>query len=389
VHAVHWTGGAHIIGLLTVAAPAYNGRSYREAYLTQPMVMASASTTRGRASLHFMLNFEGLTLMRGELNPGALGEGYVDRRHPHTYLHELVGTLSGSMWGTALSLAAGKGFVPFGTDDPAVRPFAKYPANHHLAQVIERALLTLAARRGPLLLELARFNGDEPESPSDLPNRERLWDSWSARATAFSLNAVETQVSFARVISPELALGGGTNHRKWSASVRVEPGTQNGRHGAAHRTGYYALAEWAQTNEVDGRQSAFIFRSVLGEVQVNRGRVGIGARFERTSRPEEERLADVFRTARPATDFNILGRTRWDIVSARANTRFMTRTLGTAEPFAEVAYLRPRSELQPSVFEPREFYGSSHLWMCSFGVRLAAGTTHRRTGTYGAAVRVR
>ena len=37
-----------------------------------------------------ILNLEGLTLSRGELDLGEWGEGFVDRRHPHTYLHELM-----------------------------------------------------------------------------------------------------------------------------------------------------------------------------------------------------------------------------------------------------------------------------------------------------------
>src|SRR5829696_6153673 len=82
------TVGAHAVGLTTHATPAMHGRNLTEAYLTQPAVMVDASL----GSLQFagMLNFEGLTLRRGELNAGVWGEGYVDRRHPHTYLHEAI-----------------------------------------------------------------------------------------------------------------------------------------------------------------------------------------------------------------------------------------------------------------------------------------------------------
>ena len=41
---------------------------------------------------------------------------------------------------TRLSLTAGKGFAPFGTDDPMSRPVLRYPVNHHLAQILERAV---------------------------------------------------------------------------------------------------------------------------------------------------------------------------------------------------------------------------------------------------------
>ena len=37
-----------------------------------------------------MLNLEGATIPEGELAPGNWGEGFVDRRHPHTYVHELM-----------------------------------------------------------------------------------------------------------------------------------------------------------------------------------------------------------------------------------------------------------------------------------------------------------
>ena len=50
--------------------------------------MARGSALRGRLEGVLTLDFEGLTLDRGQLTPGAYGEGYADRRHPHTYLHE-------------------------------------------------------------------------------------------------------------------------------------------------------------------------------------------------------------------------------------------------------------------------------------------------------------
>lgn len=167
-----------------------------------------------------MLNFEGLTIERGELSPGIWGEGYIDRRHPHTYLHEAVvsaQTPREVLGGTA-SLTFGKGFASFGTDDPMVRPFIKYPVNHHLAQILERVVLIGAIRRGPLTAEYSRFNGDEPQSPSDAPNLERFGDSWAVRAT-LHLNAAEIQSSMARVVSPENASGGGQDQRKVSVAA--------------------------------------------------------------------------------------------------------------------------------------------------------------------------
>ena len=49
-----------------------------------------ALKTEGDTFRSDSLNLEGATMSNGELNTGALGEGFVDRRHPHTYLHEGV-----------------------------------------------------------------------------------------------------------------------------------------------------------------------------------------------------------------------------------------------------------------------------------------------------------
>src|SRR5690606_31320362 len=107
--------------------------------------------------------------------------GYIDRRHPHTYLHEAMVGVGGTASGVRGSLFAGKGFVPFGTDDPMVRPFVKYPVNHHHAQLMERVVLVGALQLSRVAVEVARFNGDEPEGPSDWPNAGRALDSWAAR----------------------------------------------------------------------------------------------------------------------------------------------------------------------------------------------------------------
>src|SRR5438477_3681172 len=109
--------GAQGMLIVTRASPAIANHPLTEGYLTQPMEMGSLSSANGHFSLEGMLDLEGLTLKRGELDAGISGEGYVDRRHPHTYVHELVATAAGAFAATRYSLALGKGFVPFGTDD--------------------------------------------------------------------------------------------------------------------------------------------------------------------------------------------------------------------------------------------------------------------------------
>ena len=108
--------GAHAIGLLTRATSTPEGRTLTEAYLTQPIVSADASA--GWFQAKGMLNLEGLTLRRGELDLGEWGEGYVDRRHPHAYLHELMlGAATGEQRGSFLCRS---GIVP--RTDGAVMP---------------------------------------------------------------------------------------------------------------------------------------------------------------------------------------------------------------------------------------------------------------------------
>jgi hypothetical protein len=367
------SAGASGIVLASVASPGVNKRTLAEGYLTQPMVMAMLTAPGGRFIADLTLNFEGTTLKRGELNAGVYGEGYVDRRHPHTLLHELVGTALFGAGRSRFSLTVGKGFVPFGTDDPMSRPFVKYPVNHHLAQLLERAMISGAAALGPVVLEAAAFNGDEPESSYDLPNYGRVGDSWSARLTARSTNGVELQGSFAKVESPEHAIGGGLDHRKLSVSGRYES------------RGRYVMAEWARTEEGEGNDFAFAFSSILAEGSLAAGPVTIAARVERSERPEEERGINPFRTPRPHSDLSIIGQTRWEIASVSIAAPLPSYRKLRFTPFAEVSTQKPTSLTTPAVFEPAAFYGEARLWSFSVGARLGVGMRHGRMGRYGVA----
>src|SRR5687768_7020255 len=109
-----FSGAVGLYGLALVSRvdPAMGGRTFTEGYLAQPMIMARGSAFNRHIEGILTLDFEGLTLDRGQLTPGAYGEGYADRRHPHTYLHEAMIVTRGAFVGTGVSLAAGKGFVP-------------------------------------------------------------------------------------------------------------------------------------------------------------------------------------------------------------------------------------------------------------------------------------
>ena len=363
------------LGVVSRVDPALGGRALTEGYLAQPVIMAHGSALRGHLAALVTLDFEGLTLDRGQLTPGAYGEGYVDRRHPHTYLHEAVALAAGAFGGTGVSLAGGKGFAAFGTDDPMMRPFASYPANHHLAQILERYVIVGAVRRGPLIAEGSVFNGDEPLSPGAPPDASRFGDSWSVRGTVAAPLGVELQTSYASVTSPELPTGG-LDQRKWSASARLARSTGPVR---------YALVEWASTDAMVGDVRTNRFTSFLGEASTDIRPVTVALRYENTTRPEEQRLLDPFRTSRSPTDLGVIGITRWQTVTGAVSAARRFGTLDVA-PFAEVSYARPTETVTPSAFVPEDFYGASSIWMLSAGMRLGIGPRHARMGRYGVAM---
>jgi hypothetical protein len=371
----HLDIGAQAIAVATRESPAIHGAPLTEGYLTQPLVMAELGLWKNALRLRGTVDFEGATLKRGELNAGMTGEGYVDRRHPHTYLHELVATAQGQFGGVSASLTAGKGFAPFGTDDPMSRPFEKYPINHHLSQILERAVGIVGVRAKSIIVEGGLFNGDEPQGPGDTPNRTRYWDSWSGRVTAVPFTQMELQASYARVKSPENAAGGGLDQRKRSASIRLEDPQQSG----------YALLEWAATGDYAGATKAFTYNSLLAETWAKYGAVNAALRFERTDRPDEERLLDPFRTSVPASDLSIAGRSRWNIVTARGAVSLRAGRFAL-DPFAEVARIHVSETLKPSGFDPRAFYGSTRMWSVSVGAKVSFGMAHMRMGRYGVAI---
>ena len=368
--------GAQAVALATHVEPILNRGSLTEGYVSQPMIMAHASVLRNRLSLGVMANFGGLTLARGELNPGVYGEGYADRRHPHTYLHELVGTVV--VIRDAVSLTAGKGFVPFGTDDPMSRPLVKYPANHHLAQILERAIVIGHVRWRAFQLDGALLNGDEPTAPDDSPDLNNFGDSFAARLT-YVRGSVEAQASHALLNSPENIFGVGLDHRKESISVRYADA------GRAWRP--YALAEWAVSDELRDGVQTFRFWSTLAEGALTAGGTRLAARLEVTLRPEEERELDVFRTRRPLSDNGILGITRWSLATLHASREMRMGPLRLG-PFVEVTFGDVTATARPAAFDPAtEVFGSRTVSSLSGGVRLSVGTIHERMGRYGSAAR--
>jgi hypothetical protein len=324
------------------------------------------------------VSLEGVTIPDGELTLGDWGEGFVDRRHPHTYLHELMLTFDDALGAagarTRLSLSAGKGFAPFGTDDPMSRPVLRYPVNHHLAQILERAVATLGITSGPVMVEGGLFNGDEPARPGDWPNVSRFGDSWSGRITFRPIDGLEVQGSHASVTSPEHREGAGTDQSKWSVSGRW----------AKPVGGFpvYGLLEWARTSEAGG---FFTFNSLLAEGAWTVGRSRLHYRFERTNRPEEERTSDPFRSRRPHFENTILGQTRWTIYTAGYSYRVSYPPARLeALPLIELSYGRIK-DVGGGLFDARSFYGKTSFWSLSLGIRLTLGPSLHRMGRYGVA----
>ncbi|MGH7461755.1 MAG: hypothetical protein ACREMA_12115, partial [Longimicrobiales bacterium] len=328
-------GMAQVFPIATLSLPrSENSPLERQGlYATQPTLMFNLESPQSRIVLHSTFNFEGITQPWGELTFGGWGEGYIDKRHPHTFLHE--GVLSINEWhsdGGGYSVSAGKGFAPFGTDDPMSRPPVKYPTNHHLSQVLERWLL-MGAYASPLFsIEAGVFGGSEPDSPWDFSNIESFPDSWSARITnRFGTGGLgawpwEFAVSVAR-IAEEHEDGADQEHTLlFNAAVRHEDVHEIG--------GLYGLLEASWSDPEQGSN----FFSVLGEGRVVHGIHQPYARIEYARRPEFVRAGSPASSGffRYDPDAEPIGSTRWLIGTAGYGVT------GTPLPFSG----RPFIELQ-------------------------------------------
>lgn len=361
----------------TSVSPAVNSQARSDLLVTQPMLALRSSRARGRLQLAAMLNAERWTMPGGEPVAGIWGEGFIDRRHPHTVVHEFMLTTGAGGGRVRASLSGGKGFVPFGTDDPMSRPLTKYPANHHLSQVMERVLVVTALRLSPhAAIEAALFNGDEPLSPTSAPQWNRFADSRAMRVTVWPQHNLELQSSVATVRSPEFVRPDGLDHVKFSASVRWTP---------AQGRLQYAMVEWARTDERAGGRHVLAYGTGLAEASWRRARWSVAARAEQTTRPEDERLLDPFRTTRPPNHLVIHGLTRWRIASARIG-RDVALLPGTGTTlFTEVSRAHSSPRLRPVLLDPRDISGADVAWHLTIGLRLSRGAMAARSGRYGAA----
>ena len=374
-------GMAQVIPTVTTASPWRDGTVLKASgvYATQPAIMADLASPGRRVVLRTTLNVEAWTQRDGEITYGGWGEGFIDSRHPHTLLHEAMLTVNWwQLHGGALSLSAGKGFAPYGTDDPMSRPAVKYPTNHHLSQVLERWTANAAYLRNGWSLEAGLFGGAEPDGPYDLRNIGSFGDSWSARLTTrFGSGvgpAAPWELSASHASITESHDGAAATTRLYNTAVR-----HAASHGAAD---VYALLEGSLSNPDEGKGHF----SLLGELQLGLGRErrhAPYARVEYASRPEYERLglpgsAGFFRYDH---DSHEIGATRW-----------LATTLGYGyTATGGIVSVRPYAELQHDYvaaarggIHPRELYGAPSIWSVSVGARVFVGGGPMRMGSYGA-----
>ena len=348
-----------------------------EAYLTQPAIMANIESPGSRLALRTTLNFEGLTLADGELTSGGWGEGFIDKRHPHTLLHELMLSVNFTdVLGGEASISAGKGFAPYGTDDPMARPGLKYPTNHHLSQILERWTVNGVFLRDGWSVEAGLFGGGEPEGPYDLSNIESFGDSWSTRlakrwgAGHGPMAAWEASASYGRVV--EEHHGEEEITRLWNLALR---------HGLAYDFGdVYGLVEFSRSDPVEAEG----FFSLLGETQLTAGRHQPYLRIEYATRPEYPRdgpagTDEFFRYDHGA---HAEGATRWLITNMGYNF-IASRGALSIRPFVNAQHHRVSLERGPATLEPDALFGTDSFWSVSLGARVFLGGDPMRMGSYG------
>jgi hypothetical protein len=174
------------------------------------------------------------------------------------------------------------------------------------------------------------------------------------------------------VHSPEHRPGAGVDQNKWSVSA-----LWNRRLG---RFPVYGLVELARTSEAGG---FFVFHSILAEGAWGAGSHRLHYRFERSERPEEERIS-AFRSLRPHLENSILGITRWTVHTAGYEVGLWQSAPLRLHPLAEISYGRI-GKVGAGLFDVRELYGREAFWSFTIGLRVSAGPGAHRMGRYGAA----
>jgi hypothetical protein len=379
----HLMAMGHVFPGVTFAAPFSSDSPLQRNQLIFPhtAAMANLESPDSRWVLRIMPNLEGLSLAEGEVTLGAWGEGYIDSRHPHTLIHEAM--LSFNWWdapGGSLSLSAGRGFAPYGTEDPMYRPVLKYPTNHHLSQILERWTVNLVYLSDHGLgAEVGVFDGNEPEDWLDHGNIRDFGNSWSGRLSyrfgepTGATAPWEVSLSYGRVRETHGAEEDLTV--LYNAALRHQAGYGFGR--------LYGLVE-ASVSDPEHGDGYF---SVLGEVQ---GSVGPESRHRPFYRVEYATRPEYPREATAGRDFfhydhddSPIGATRWLINSVGYEYQ-ATQFPVSARPFIEISHHQVRRERGPDAVAANNLFGGTRFWSFSLGVRVFFGGGPMRMGAYGA-----
>jgi hypothetical protein len=242
---------------------------------------------------------------------------------------------------------------------------------------MERLQVIAALRlRDRAALELVTFNGDEPLGPTTSPQWSRFGDSRSVRLTTWITPVFEVQGSAAFVRSPEFVRAEGLDHTKHSLSARFAP-----RSGTLR----YAFVEWSRTAESYASRRIVAYGSGLGEAQWQWRAWSAALRAEQTTRPEDERLLDPFRTPRPPNHLVIQGMTRWRIASVQVARGLPPIGRVHGSLFSEVGRAASSPRLRPVLLDPRDVIGANVAWHIAVGLRAGVGAMASRGGRYGVA----
>ena len=205
-----WMTMLHGSGFL-VGALANGDRSADKVFSTN-WVMGSAQRPLfgGQFMLRSMLSLEPLTIgKRGYPEPFQVGEGLVDRQHPHDLFMELAAEWAKDIDGTIGYIYA----APVG--DPALGPVGfphrpsaaempQAPIGHHLEDSthIASSVVTIGAKRGVYGFAFSGFHGREPDDKRWNIDRGSI-DSWSMRGTWEPSANIWAQISTGHLNKPE------------------------------------------------------------------------------------------------------------------------------------------------------------------------------------------
>jgi hypothetical protein len=366
--------------------PGPRGDTRTEFQLERPLLTLHGGAAGGHLRFTAAISLDKLTTADGVPTLGAWGDGWYDRAHPHDYLHEAVVSLIGDVGPGGrrgrISLSAGKGTAPFGSDPTMARPVLRAPVNEHWTQIMDRLLVVLGMRLGRIGFEAGVFDNQSREVPTRI-----VTDSSDHAGDACFTCDDHRGVSHSARLS--LWPGDGLEFRV-SGGVLVGSGHHGGTT-SARESQWHLSGRWDRTiggsnrvvllGEVQRTRADRSFGTVLAEGQWDTGhKHRLYYRFERTDRPEGPRAANGYRSA-PDTLGVPPGITRWTVHTAGYSLAIPVGGIEVA-PVLEGSVGRVTSVETPPV-SLNTLYGRRTMWSVAVGVKVAFGPGHLM-GRYGA-----